>query len=47
MESCKDRPCSVCGEPSVYDYIRHCKKCHSDYNRKNYLEHRKEIVCPK
>jgi len=27
--------CVVCGKPSVYKKVRHCKECHSNYCKQN------------
>jgi hypothetical protein len=37
----KGETCLICGrKPSVYERVRHCRECHSKYNKKNYRMHR-------
>jgi len=33
------RPCLICGAPAVYEKVRHCRKCHSAYNKVNMRKH--------
>ena len=38
---CVGKLCLICKQnPSAYKSVRHCKKCHSKYNKENYKKHK-------
>jgi hypothetical protein len=43
MDSQVGKPCLVCGKPSAYKRVRHCKKCHSEYNKMKYEKTKQSI----
>lgn len=32
--------CKICGEPSPYERVNHCKKHHSEYSKGLYQKHK-------
>ncbi len=40
VESYKGLMCSICHiRHVIYDRVKHCKQCHSDYNKENRSKH--------
>ena len=43
MSSMVGQTCLICGKkPSIYEKVRHCKECHSEYCKENTVMHRRK-----